>query len=98
MTDSRKRKEITYAMKLIVKLKTKKQEKEIKPFLENHSIDYIKLEEETGIYQTRKTTKAKQTTKKEKLISEIKEAVGEMKLIRSGKRKARNAEDFLNEL
>ena len=32
------------------------------------------------------------------LISEIKEAVDEMKLIRTGKKKARNAEDFLNEL
>jgi len=32
------------------------------------------------------------------LIEEIKEAVDEMKLIRQGKKKARNAEDFLNEL
>lgn len=32
------------------------------------------------------------------LIAEIKEAVDEMKLIRAGKKKARNAEDFLNEL
>ncbi|HEU0226764.1 MAG TPA: hypothetical protein VFQ86_03440 [Arachidicoccus soli] len=32
------------------------------------------------------------------LIKEIKQAVEEMKLIRSGKKKARNAEDFLNEL
>ena len=35
---------------------------------------------------------------KAKLMEEIKEAVGEMKLIRAGKKKARNAEDFLNEL
>lgn len=32
------------------------------------------------------------------LIENIKEAVEEMKLIRAGKMKARNAEDFLNEL
>ena len=32
------------------------------------------------------------------LINEMKEAVEEMKLIRSGKKKARKAEDFLNEL
>lgn len=32
------------------------------------------------------------------LIHEIKEAVDEMKLIRAGKKKARNAEEFLNEL
>jgi hypothetical protein len=32
------------------------------------------------------------------LMEEIREAVEEMKLIRAGKAKARNAEDFLNEL
>ena len=32
------------------------------------------------------------------LMTEIKEAVEEMKLIRAGKKQARNAEDFLNEL
>ncbi len=32
------------------------------------------------------------------LMLEIREAVEEMKLIRAGKAKARNAEDFLNEL
>lgn len=36
------------------------------------------------------------TDSKAKLMSEIKEAVEEMKLIRAGKKKARNAEDFLN--
>ncbi len=38
------------------------------------------------------------TDAKALLMEEIKEAVDEMKLIRSGKKKARNAEDFLNEL
>jgi len=37
------------------------------------------------------------TDTKAKLIEEIREAVEEMKLIRSSKKKARNAEDFLNE-
>ena len=32
------------------------------------------------------------------LLEEIREAVEEMKLIRAGKAKARDAEDFLNEL
>ena len=32
------------------------------------------------------------------LLEELKEAVEEMKLIKAGKKKARNAEDFLNEL
>ena len=35
---------------------------------------------------------------KKQLVNEIKEAVEEMKLIRAGKKKARNAEEFLNEL
>lgn len=32
------------------------------------------------------------------LLEELREAVEEMKLIKAGKKKARNAEDFLNEL
>ncbi len=43
--------------------------------------------------------KAKQITdSKAQLIQEVREAVEEMKLIRAGKKKARNAEEFLNEL
>ncbi len=38
------------------------------------------------------------TDAKALLMQEIKEAVEEMKLIRSGKKQARNAEDFLNGL
>lgn len=38
------------------------------------------------------------TAEKALLLEEISEAVKEMKLIRAGKKKARNAEDFLNEL
>ena len=38
------------------------------------------------------------TDTKAQLMQEIREAVEEMKLIRAGKKKARNAEDFLNEL
>lgn len=43
--------------------------------------------------------KAKPLTKGyAKLVDEINEAVAEMKLIKKGKKKARNAEEFLNEL
>lgn len=38
------------------------------------------------------------TDQKALLMEEIRESVEEMKLIKSGKKKARNAEDFLNEL
>jgi hypothetical protein len=40
----------------------------------------------------------KKNVAKARLIKEIKEAVEEMKLVRAGKKKARNAEEFLNEL
>jgi len=43
--------------------------------------------------------KAKPVNKeKAQLIAEIKEAVEELKLVKAGKKKARNAEDFLNEI
>jgi hypothetical protein len=38
------------------------------------------------------------TESKALLLEEIREAVEEMKLIRTGKKKARNAEEFLNEI
>jgi len=38
------------------------------------------------------------TEPKALLLEELREAVEEMKLIRAGKKKARNAQDFLNEL
>ena len=38
------------------------------------------------------------TDSKAQLLGEIREAVEEMKLIRTGKKKARSAEDFLHEL
>jgi hypothetical protein len=38
------------------------------------------------------------TDAKAQLMEEISDAVQEMKLIRAGKKKARNADDFLNEL
>ena len=38
------------------------------------------------------------TDAKALLLEELRDAVEEMKLIRVGKKKARNAEDFLNEL
>ena len=38
------------------------------------------------------------SSEKALLLEEVREAVDEMALIKAGKRKARNAEDFLNEL
>ena len=49
-----------------------------------HSLSYVKAKPLTD-------TKAQ-------LFADIREAVEEMKLIRNGKKQARSAEDFLNEL
>ncbi len=38
------------------------------------------------------------TSEKALLINELKEAAEELKLIKAGKKKVRNAEDFLNDL
>jgi hypothetical protein len=51
------------------------------------------------VLQSISYVKVKQLTdSKALLLKEIKDAVEEMKLIKSGKKDARNAEDFLNEL
>jgi hypothetical protein len=48
-----------------------------------------------GIKSLRTTTPSE---KKATLMKEIKEAVDEITLVKAGKKTARNAEDFLNEL
>ena len=51
------------------------------------------------VLQSISYVKVKQLTdSKALLLKELKDAVEEMKLIKSGKKDARNAEDFLNEL
>jgi hypothetical protein len=51
------------------------------------------------VLRSMKNVKAKPLTdSKALLMEELREAVEEMKLIRAGKKKARNVKDFLNEL
>lgn len=51
------------------------------------------------VFKSLPYVKTKQLTDtKAQLMSEIREAVEEMKQIRAGKKQARDAEDFLNEL
>jgi len=45
-----------------------------------------------------KSVEASDYSGKDEIRADIKEAVEEMKLIKAGKKKARNAEDFLNGL
>ncbi len=60
---------------------------------DNKADDVLKMLGELRYVKTKQLTEPKA-----KLMKEIREAVEEMKLIRAGKKKARNAEDFLNEL
>ena len=55
---------------------------------------FLELVDSLGLKKVRQNAKSG----KEKILDEVKEAVEEMKLIKAGKKKARNAEDFLNEL
>ncbi len=63
---------------------------DIKDNKASHLIEVLK-----GLSYVKTTTL---TDAKALLMEEMKEAVEEMKLIRAGKKNARNAEDFLDEL
>jgi hypothetical protein len=69
-------------MELLLTIKDKSKVAHIMSLLEKYS--YVKVKPVLS--------------EKEQLIADLKEAVKEMKLIKAGKKKARNAEDFLNEL
>ena len=85
---------------IIVKTKNKKQEKVVKDFLESRAIDYSSVvQEDAAAYTTKKPIRHKKNSKaKEKLISEIKEAVRQINLIKQGKLKARPVQELLDEL
>jgi len=84
-------------MKLIVKPKTKKEEKAIKTFLEDHSIDYLKLEEDAAVYE--KASKTKPLTKKEKkILQSLDESIDFVNKYKKGKVKTKSLNELLNEL
>ena len=86
-------------MKIIVHPKTKQEEKVVKTFLEDHLIDYMKLEEEPAIYQTKKSAKSKQMTKKEKnILHNLDESIDFVNKYKKGKAKAKSFNQLLNEL
>lgn len=84
-----------------IKPKNKEEEKLVKAFLKKNKIDfreiekYSVVEEEEAVY---KTSKSPRKETKQKLMSEIKEAVKEMNMVKKGKIKARSAKDLLDEL
>jgi hypothetical protein len=85
---------------LIVKTKNKKEEKVLKAILDSLEINYYsELQEEEAVFKTRsQSKKGRKNKSKEKLISEIKEAVKNMNLVTRGKLKARPAKELLDEL
>ena len=83
-------------MKMIVNTKTKKQEKAVKDFLDDHDIKFSMVEEEAAVY---KTSTIKQLTKKEKQILEnLSQSVDFVNKHRKGKVKAKPLNQLLNEL
>ncbi|HEX7846264.1 MAG TPA: hypothetical protein VF476_10735 [Chitinophagaceae bacterium] len=83
-------------MKLIVKPKTKKQEKAVKAFLDNLNVEFTIAEEEAAVY---KTILKKQKTKKEKQILDgLSQSVEFAKKFTKGKVKAKSINQLLNEL
>ena len=83
-------------MKLIVNLKTKRQEKIIKKFLDDLAIEFTMAEEEAAVY---KTTPKKQLTKKEKLILDnLSQSVDFVKKYNKRKPNTKSINQLLNEL
>jgi arsenate reductase-like glutaredoxin family protein len=83
-------------MAIIIK-PNKKQEKEIKAFLEEHNIGYESVAmEDAAIYKT-KSQKAL-TTKEKKILDNLTESVEFIKKYKKGKVKAKSINQLLNEL
>ena len=81
---------------MIVNTKTKKQEKAIKDFLDDHDIEFSMVEEEAAVY---KTSSTKKLTKKEKqILDDLSQSVDFVNRQRKGKLKAKPLNQFLNEL
>ena len=83
-------------MKLIVKTHSKKQEKAVKEFLDDHDVEFTVVNEEQAVY---KTTPKKVLTKKEKQVLDgLSQSVEFVKKYSKGKVKAKSINQLLNEL
>jgi len=83
-------------MALVIKIKTKAQEKAVKAFLEENDIDYSKVEEEAALYRT---PSKKTFSKKEKAILKgLQESVDFVNKHKKGKVKAKSLKQLLDEL
>lgn len=82
-------------MKMIVKTKSKKQEKTIKTFLEDLDVEFSMVKEETAVY---KTTSKKLNKKEKQILENLSQSVDFVNKHRKGKVKAKPLNLFLNEL
>ena len=83
-------------MKLIIKPHSKKQEKTVKQFLDEHDVAFTVVNEEQAVY---KTTPKKQLNKKEKqVLDNLSYSVEFVKKYNKGKAKAKSINQLLNEL
>ena len=83
-------------MKLVVNTKTRKQEKAVKEFLDNHDVEFTVVNEEQAIY---KTTPKKQLTKKEKqILDNLSQSVDFVKKYDKRKTNTKSINQLLNEL
>ena len=83
-------------MKLIVKPHSKKQEKAVKEFLDEHDVEFSVVNEEQATY---KATPKKVLSKKEKQVLDgISQSVEFVKKYSKGKVKAKSINQLLNEL
>jgi hypothetical protein len=84
-------------MKLLVKPKTKRQEKIIKTFLENLDIEFDKVEEDAAIYKTI-SSKKPLTQKEKKILESLDQSVDFVNKYKKGKTEAKTINQLLNEL
>jgi hypothetical protein len=83
-------------MALIVKTKTKKQEKVVRDFLNDLDIEFLSVvEEDPAPY---KTVKKPLTAKEKKILKEIDQSVDFVNKYKKGKTKAKSLNQLLNEL
>lgn len=83
-------------MKLIVKPHSKKQEKTVKQFLDEHNVAFTVVNEEQAVY---KTNPKKQLTKKEKeILDNLSQSVDFAKKYNKRKSTTKSINQLLNEL
>ncbi len=83
-------------MKLVVNPKTRKQEKAVKEFLDNHDVEFTVVNEEQAIYKT--TPKKKLSQKERQMLDNLSQSVEFVKKYSKGKAKAKTINQLLNEL